>query len=265
LLTGGTVRCWGRNYEGQLGYGHTTPIGDNEAPSTAGTVDVGGTVVKITAGAYHSCALLDTGSVRCWGANFYGQLGYGNRNTIGDDETPASAGDVDIGGTVVDLVGHTYHTCALLDTGAVRCWGLNSAGDLGYGHTNNIGDDETPSSAGDVDIGGTVTQLAVGHQHNCAQLDTGAIRCWGRNAYGQLGYGHTRAIGDNEVPSTAGNVDVGGTVNQLSAGFYHSCATLDTGGVRCWGRNSEGQLGYGHTNRIGDNETPASVGNIPFL
>jgi alpha-tubulin suppressor-like RCC1 family protein len=78
---------------------------------------------------------------------------------------------------------------------------------LGYGNLQNIGDDEPPSSAGDVDIGGPVVQLAVGAgEHTCALLADGAIRCWGDNSSGQLGYGNTNDVGVNETPANAGSV-----------------------------------------------------------
>ena len=79
-----------------------------------------------------------------------GQLGYANEDDVGDDETPASAGDVDVGGVVTQLAAGDWHTCALLDTGAVRCWGSNENGELGYGAIGDVGDDETPASVGDV-------------------------------------------------------------------------------------------------------------------
>ena len=75
-------------------------------------------------------------------------------------------------------------TCALLEGGALRCWGLNTSGKLGYGHTMNIGDDETPASAGDVNVGGAVTQVSLGEGHTCVVLDTGGVKCRGK---GQLG------------------------------------------------------------------------------
>jgi alpha-tubulin suppressor-like RCC1 family protein len=225
---------------------------------------VGGAVTQLAAGGHHTCAVLSTGAVRCWGRGQYGQLGYGNTSNIGDDETPAMAGDVDVGGVVEQLAGGQVHTCALLDTGAVRCWGYGLYGELGYGNTSRIGDNETPASAGDVDVGGTVTQLAAGSMHVCALLDTGAVRCWGNAAAGKLGYGNLRSIGDNETPATAGDVDVGGPVVRLAAGELHTCAVLSTGAVRCWGSGWQGRLGYGNTNNIGDNETPASAGDVPY-
>ena len=101
---------------------------------------------------WHTCALLDTGTVRCWGPGDGGQLGHGTTDTVGDDETPDSAGDAAVGATVVQLAAGGGHTCAVLDTGAVRCWGAGTSGQLGYGNPNSIGDDELPASAGDVPI-----------------------------------------------------------------------------------------------------------------
>ena len=258
----GKVRCWGSGSAGRLGYGNTETIGDDEVPARIGDVDVGGTVVQIVAGLAHTCALLDTGAVRCWGNAAFGQLGYGDTNEIGDDETPASVGDVDVGGTAVQIAAGLAHTCALLDGGNVRCWGAGSAGRLGYGDTENIGDDETPATAGDVDVGGAAVQIGAGFVHTCALLDTGVIRCWGSGVNGKLGYGNTESVGDDEAPASAGGVEVGGAVLQLSVGSLHTCVLLDTGAVKCWGDGSRGRLGYGNTNDVGDDETPASAGPV---
>jgi alpha-tubulin suppressor-like RCC1 family protein len=142
---------------------------------------------------------------------------------------------------------------------------LNDWGYLGYGHGNNIGDDETPASAGDVNVGGAAVELTAGPFHTCARLDTGAARCWGLGPDGQLGYGNTNVIGDDETPAAAGDVDVGGSVVGIAAGGVHSCAVLGTGAVRCWGWGYLGVLGYGNTDSIGDDETPASAGDVPLF
>ncbi|HEX8820619.1 MAG TPA: fibrinogen-like YCDxxxxGGGW domain-containing protein [Archangium sp.] len=262
LLSGGAVRCWGRNTWGQLGYGNTQQLGDDELPATAGNLRLSEKVEQLAVGGHHTCALLDFGMVRCWGRNHAGQLGYGHTRGIGDDESAFSGGYVSLGGAATRLVAGSAHTCALMETGAVRCWGLNNHGQLGYGHTRGIGDDELPASAGDLTLGGTVRELVAGAWHTCALLATGAVRCWGLNAQGQLGYGHTRGVGDDESPASAGNVDVGGSVVQLAASStsQHTCARLGTGTVRCWGLNAWGQLGYGHTRGVGDDESPASAG-----
>ena len=318
LLTTDNVRCWGDGTSGRLGYGNTTAIGDTETPASAGDVDVGGPVVKIAAGAQHTCAILRTGAVRCWGAGADGRLGYGNMSSVGDNEHPVTAGDVDLGGTAIQIAAAGRHTCALLDTGAVRCWGSALQGRLGYANPADIGDDEAPRAAGDVDVGGRVTQLATGSAHTCA-IVAGNVRCWGAASHGRLGYGgasivigddeapHVRpviqlggpaeqiaaggrhvcalltggnvvcwgsnangqtgnptrdAIGDDEAPSAAGPIDLGDTAVDIAAGSEHTCARLTKGNVRCWGFGSSGRLGYGNTISIGNNETPATAGDV---
>ncbi|HZI02633.1 MAG TPA: RTX toxin, partial [Archangium sp.] len=264
LLDTGKVRCWGRNDSGQLGLGHTHHLGDDEPLASVGTVPLTENSLQLAVGGHHTCALLEGGAVRCWGRNDSGQLGYGHTRSLGDDESASGSGYVPFGGRAVELVAGFAHTCALLDTGKVRCWGHNAHGQLGLRHTRPIGDDEVPSSAGDVDVGGTVRHLVAGAWHTCAQLTTGAVRCWGRNDSGQLGLGHTRPIGDDESPASVGEVILGGPVLQLAAHStsQHTCARLDSGAVRCWGRNSHGQLGLGHTLPVGDDETPASVASV---
>lgn len=266
VLDGGTVRCWGYNANGQLGYGHTDNVGDDETPEDQGDVDVGGYVTQLALGSFHTCALLNDGRVRCWGLAVLGQLGYGNEDNIGDDETPATAGDVDVGGLVTQIAAGNYNTCALLEGGAVRCWGMGGA--IGYPNTGTIGDDETPASAGDVTVGGPVVQLSAGGLFvgctACALLEGGLVRCWGDGFYGQLGYGNTNDIGDNEFPASAGDVNVGGVVTQVSAGASHTCAIMVGGDLRCWGTGAHGELGYGNTADIGDNETPASVDSVDY-
>jgi cysteine-rich repeat protein len=237
LLNTGNVRCWGSGFSGQLGYGNTDDIGDDEHPASAGDVDVGGTVVQITAGYAHICALLDAGQVRCWGTSSFGELGYPRLYAVGDDETPASVGDVAVGGTVVQLSAGGHHTCALLDTGKVPCWGDNIAGQLGYGNTDNIGNDENPSVAGDVIVGYDAVQIAAGGYHTCALLDNGAVRCWGHATYGTLGHGNILFIGDNEAPALHGSIPIDGVAVQVTAGSQHTCVRLDGNGVRCWGAN----------------------------
>ncbi|HEV8244894.1 MAG TPA: hypothetical protein VGP93_03965, partial [Polyangiaceae bacterium] len=165
-------------------------------------------VVELAAGDTHTCALLEGGQMRCWGNGYPGQLGYGDTENIGDDETPASVGTVDVGGSVVELTTATAHTCALLEGGKVRCWGAASAGELGYASSSIIGDDETPASAGDVDVGGDVMQVRANGYRTCALLADFNIRCWGKGDEGALGYGNTDTIGDDETPSSAGDVSV---------------------------------------------------------
>ncbi len=290
------ARCWGFGDNGELGYGNTADrelrrlppenIGDDEPAGSGGPVNLGSNrrAVAISAGARHTCALLDDGNVRCWGLGGNGELGYGNTSNIGDNfnETPGTVEPVNLGTgrTAAAISAGDFHTCALLDDSNVpddsnvRCWGFGGNGGLGYGNTNTIGDDpgETPGSAGPVDLGAGRTAVAIsaGGTHTCALLeDTNApgdsnVRCWGYGASGQPGYGNTNTIGDNETPGSAGPVDLGTgrRATAISAGGRHTCARLDDGNVRCWGYGANGRLGNCSPNNIGDDELPGSIGPI---
>jgi alpha-tubulin suppressor-like RCC1 family protein len=320
LLEDASVRCWGEGAGGRLGYGSVDNIGDDETPASAGSVDVGADVLAIAAGWNHTCAIVEGGAVRCWGQAILGRLGYGNMDDIGDDEAPASAGDLSLSGAMTQISAGSNHTCAITEAGEVQCWGFNGDGQLGYGDTQVVGDNETPDSVGFVDVGGVVKQVSAGKNHTCALLDNGAVRCWGDGELGQLGYGNVEDIGNDELPSAAGDVDLGGvkalsvnaagdhtcvlledaevkcwgpsddgvlgtaqegtigddetpasaasvelggTATKITAGDAHNCALLDDGFLRCWGLGTFGRLGYGNEDTIGDDESPASAGNVP--
>ena len=236
LLAGGRVRCWGTNRRGQLGYPGVAEVGRERPPASAGDVQVGGTVRQLVAGRDHTCALLTGGRVRCWGANYSDQLGRGQASEGLDPRAPAEMGEVSLGGQAVQLAAGGAHTCALLDGGAVRCWGLNQVGQLGHGTTDATTPKRLPSVAGDVRVGGRVVQVVAGKQHTCARLDSGRVRCWGDNTLGQLGYPGVRSVGDQKLPADVGDVAVGAEVTELAAGGDQTCALLAGGAVRCWGQ-----------------------------
>lgn len=265
LLESGVLECWGNNSAGQLGDGNG---GTGQKSYTPVIAQVGGIVVQVSAGGGHTCAVLESGDVYCWGQGGVGALGYGNTDDVGDDEVPADVGPVDLGGPAVQVSCGDYHTCALLESSEVLCWGLGDYGMLGYRDTNSIGDDETPASIGPVDVGTAVEQIAVGAHHTCALLEGGNVKCWGQGAGGQLGYGNSENVGDDEVPADVGFVDVGAQVVAMDAGQGHTCVLTTTGAIRCWGIDDSGQLGYGlgpGVTYIGDDETPASMGDVPLF
>jgi hypothetical protein len=143
------------------------------------------------------------------------------------------------------------HTCAVLETGRVMCWGANGSGQLGDG-TNASRD--LPVDV--VGLSSGFSAVSAGASHTCAVSDTGSLKCWGSNFYGQLGNGTTG-------PSSMVPVDVTGltaAVTALSLGGGHTCALLSSGGVRCWGRNDYGQLGDGTTTA---RSTPTVVTGLP--
>lgn len=236
LLAGGGVRCWGANRRGELGYGDNEPRGDKAPPATGGDVDVGGPARQIAAGRSHTCALLESGRVRCWGANHSGQLGTPITRSA-DLEPPAPITEVNVGGEVTQLAAGDAHTCALLRGGRVRCWGANAHGQLGHGTDDSVRAGVPPSESGDVRIGGPVSQIVAGGRHTCAVLDQGRVRCWGE------GFGD---IGVRRLPETAPDVALGGPVSQLVAGESHTCALLKDGRVRCFGATFWGALGVPH-------------------
>ena len=279
-LAASAVRCWGFGGAGQLGYANTRSIGDDETPGSVGAVELGAPVKAISAGNFHTCALLEGGSVRCWGYGGEGRLGYANNDNVGDDETPASVGPVDLGAgrTAKAITAGDGHSCALLDDDTVRCWGFGLDGRLGYNNNDNVGDDESPGSAGPVELdpGRTVKAISAGGSHTCALVDDDTVRCWGFAGSGRLGYGDTRDVGrlpsscptasPCRRPDEVGPVDLGAgrTAKAISSGVGHTCAVLDNGAVRCWGNSSSGRLGYGNERNVGDTPagTPGTAGPV---
>jgi alpha-tubulin suppressor-like RCC1 family protein len=274
-LSDGSARCWGSNSHGQLGRADGSYDPSPDALSTEPIVvthDSGVGVRQLVAGGRHTCALLDDGTVTCWGSGFYGQTGYGNDDWIGDDEEPASAGRVSIspepGVTVVQLAAGAYHTCALLSNGSLRCWGVN---DLVLGRTATtgaIGDDELPSSIPPISVthtpGVTVKQVTAGQYQTCALLSDDSLRCWGDA--GKIGQGDLDWR-NYTLPSDMAPVQLGAppgvTIAQIDAGSTaHTCARFSDGSAKCWGWNVSGQLGYGNTQTIGDDELPSATGMI---
>lgn len=254
LLADGAVRCWGRNQFGEAGYGHTQIVSD--PPATLGDVDVGGTVIALTAGDNHTCALIEDGSVRCWGLNHRGQLGLGHLDDVGDDELPSAVPPIDVGDDVIQIESGGDHTCVLVDGGAVRCWGDNQDGQLGYGNTESIGDDDEPDDYGESILGIVVVELAAGHDHTCARGNEAELLCWGACTFGQCGLGMgTESIGDDEAPADTLLGGVPEVDGPLVAGSTHACAVTEVG-LACWGSDQGFQLGLaddGPTS-IGDDE-----------
>jgi alpha-tubulin suppressor-like RCC1 family protein len=262
ILQGGGLRCWGGNSEGELGYGHTDNVGDAPGEMPPPDVPVGGGVVQISTNLWHTCARLASGAVRCWGRNMEGQLGYGNTDALGDNSGELPTADVSLGGPAANVAVGNVYTCSLMVGGAVRCWGKNDKGQLGYSGVSTLGDAPGQMPPPDVAIGGTASQISVGNDHTCVLLDTGGIRCWGSNSEGQLGYGHTNDLGAGSGDMPRPDVQLGGKAVQVATGTKHSCALLESGTVKCWGGNAYGQLGYGNTSNVGDTQgqmPPADV------
>ena len=180
LTTGGEVRCWGLNGAGQLGDGSTANRTTHVAVKGMGGSGTLSGVAAIAAGSSHTCALTTAGAVHCWGYNSSGQLGDGSNMSR---TTPVDVQGLGGSGTlsgVAAIAAGQLHTCARTMAGAVHCWGLNGAGQLGDGSTTNS---TTPVAV--TGLGSGVAAIAAGSNHTCALTTAGAVRCWGNNTYGQ--------------------------------------------------------------------------------
>ncbi len=225
-LEDGTVWCWGYNESGGLGDGT-----DRESAVPRAVVGLSEQVVEVVAGQFHTCARTRSGAVMCWGLNLWGAVGDG---TNVDRHAPVA---VALPAPAVALATLTNHTCAALDDGAVWCWGLNRYGAVGDGTRESRALPVRVQS-----VGGRAVGVAAGDWHTCAVLEGGSVRCWGANDHGQLGDGTTTDR------LRAGNVvGLDGAAALVCAGQGSSCAALSDGRVRCWGANSEGELGDGST------------------
>jgi alpha-tubulin suppressor-like RCC1 family protein len=274
LGSGGLLKCWGMNSYGNLGLGDSKHRGGNpgEMGNSLPAVDlgVGRHVTSVALGSYYACALLDDGSVKCWGGEpGEGELGLGDRTSRGSK--PGDMGDnlptVDLGvGRRAKSIAIGYiHTCVLLEGGAVKCWGHNYYGQLGIGDTGFRG--SRPGQMGDnlptVDLGTgrTATRIAAGESHNCALLDDSSVKCWGSNYYGELGIGDTMLRGDSgsEMGDYLPTVDLGTgrRATSIAASDNTTCALLDDGSVKCWG--ALGMQFIGSIDNRGDQ--PGEMGN----
>ncbi len=228
----GEVRCWGKASNGQLGDGTTS------VPDTLVSTNVTGRfgrATELAVGDTHACAVLASGGVACWGDNAEGQLGDGTTQ-----QRLVATAVVGLSSERVAAVRmRASHTCALLTTGGLRCWGKNADGQLGDGTTTRR---LTPVAVSGFESSG-VAGITAGDAHTCALLATGGLRCWGQNVNGQLGDGTTT---QRLTPVAVSGFESSGVAAlSPSAGSTHNCALLSSGAVRCWGSNSFGQLGDG--------------------
>jgi len=177
--------CWGYNPYGQLGDGTTTDRG-----TPVGVSGMGSKVAAVSAGYYHSCAVTTKGKAVCWGNNGAGQLG---DDTATNRLTPV--GVYGLSKNVKAISAGYLNTCALTTKGKVWCWGDNSQGQLGDGTTTAS---HRPVAV--KGLGSGVRTVSTGYGFACAITKAKAVKCWGDNAYGQLGDTTTT---DRPAPVTA--------------------------------------------------------------
>lgn len=259
LLDDGSLRCFGGNLKGELGYGDTRIRGltPETIPGRLPPVPlpVGRRAKDVVAGVLSTCAILDDGSLRCWGGMDAAQLGYGDGLPKGGtpDTTPDLLPPVPLGPgrTAKQVTMGSAHTCVLRDDDTILCFGRNESGQLGLGDTATRGDTPltTPDQLPPVPLGARVPALLVGGQDStCAVTPGNQAFCWGRNNYGVLGLGDMTNRGDSKatLPSKLPYLSFGSRhLRSLFMRDEHACAWLDDNSLRCWGTNSGGELGYG--------------------
>jgi alpha-tubulin suppressor-like RCC1 family protein len=240
LLATGHLKCWGK----AIGLGNGAEGPEFGEPTPVAVVDIAN-AVQVTAGYEDACALLDDGHVDCWGANYEGRLGPGGVDEE-DHYTPIAIPGV---ANAVEVTADREVTCARLEgvgvqAGRVECWGSDNHGAFGDG-TNGLAH-ATPFAV--ADVGGAI-QIASGEDHLCAISSqeghpTAQTKCWGWDAFGQLGDDNLGYIRKPEDVVEAQRLPVSGA-EQVSAGTEHTCALLRGGTVECWGSDARGQLGDG--------------------
>lgn len=234
LLQDATGVCWGSNTYGQLGDGTRTA-----RMSPVSIQNLTDPISEIATGAAHTCALLSTGAVKCWGSNYYKELGDGGM--VNWSALPVDVFGLQVNATSVSS--HSRHTCVRMNDGSSKCWGMNQNGQLG---DNTLADSYVPVSV--TTLAGVV-KIVAGGSHSCA-LSGFLLKCWGDNYYGQLGNAQPMYQSISKIP-----VQVFGIYDATSAlalGARHSCVIISSGGVKCWGDNAHGQLGN-------DNIAPSSA------
>lgn len=225
LITDGTVECWS---------------GVDSAPRRIPNVWTATSIAGSATG--HVCAVLEDKTVWCWGNNDYGQLGNGTTLSSSDPVPVFSVDGVQLKGVAQVAVG-ARHSCAVLQDKTAWCWGDNGSGQLGNGNmdvTASGGALPVQDSNGKL---GSVSKIALGDDHSCAQLTGGTVQCWGSNEVGQLG--DSSKVGlfmATAIPVLSGRTPLSGAMD-LAVGARSACVVLNSGNVSCWGDNSRGQLG----------------------
>ena len=195
-------------------------------------------VSQVSAGFFHSCALLTNGAVKCWGGNSKGELGYEDRMPRGGTPGTMPPPDVEVGFDVKSIHAFRERTCAVSTDGRVACWGWNFDGALGLeSGREDIGGRSGDMPPGVLNMGGDVETLVGGIGTQCAQMSDGKVRCWGGNSFGMLGVNAptTETVGGSANDMPPSDALVGGAVERIAAGTGHVCATMSNGELTCWG------------------------------
>ena len=228
ILTDGTLKCWGSGSNAKLGIG--ADLSNKKNPVT---VPLGGKARFVAIGSRsNNCAILRDNTLKCWGYNVEGGVGSGSTARTVNSPVQVNLG---LGETVRSVKNDFGATCAVLNSGILKCWGLNTSGELGIGNRTNSPSPKT------VNLGQRAKSVEMGRKYTCAILYDGTLKCWGFGLFGRLGIGS----GALQKSPHAVSFGAGKEVMAVKASYAHTCAVLDDDTLKCWGRNHKGQLGIG--------------------
>jgi alpha-tubulin suppressor-like RCC1 family protein len=245
LLDTQEVKCWGAN---EINPSLYNPPSSSTALQIAG-FGPGSGVIDLAVGTNYACVLFNTGEVRCWGDNYYGQLG---DNSTTNSSVPKTVVGLGSGSGVIKIDTHNSTTCALFANNNIKCWGGNWHGQIGDGTKNNA---LIPVPI--TQLSTMVADIKLGYGHTCALLIDGSMQCWGYNGSGQLGNGTTA---ESLIPTPVSGLSSG--VAQIAVGYNHTCVRMQVQNqIKCWGNGFSGALGLG---TFSNKSLPTIINTIPF-
>jgi alpha-tubulin suppressor-like RCC1 family protein len=183
--------------------------------------------LQVSTGYYFSCGITLGGVLKCWGSNFYGQIGDG---TLIDRPLPVT---IDAGVSYKYISAGQFTACGITSTNVLKCWGYNSYRQVGDGTNTNR------TSPVIINAGISYKKVELDSYHTCGITTADVLHCWGSNAAGELGDG---TLIDRSTPVIA---DTGVSYKDVTLGPEYTCGITNTDALKCWGANYYGQLGDG--------------------
>lgn len=278
LFKDGSVKCFGSNFSGELGLGRKDPYVGSALQETIEKLPalLLGSLrpEKLILGFSHTCVLFQGGVLKCFGTNTSGELGIGKKisglgaeaSHMGDALETALLGS----SKVIDGCAGRGYTCLLTENREVKCVGsaiLNGTGSAIGTKPEELGENLKTVSLG---TSAKVEKLTCGEFSVCVLLDSGEVKCWGKNVSGVLGLGIAEGNSLGGKPNEMGDalpavsLEPGLPAKAIECGSSHCCAILSNCAVKCWGKNSSGQLGLGDSKDRGALATDMGS-NLPYV
>ena len=261
VAAGGNYTCVLKSDTTVHCFGESGPwIGNSSSGITYQPIQVTTGAASVTAGARHTCAAMTVGSVYCWGSGWNGELGNGGTGISSDPVQALSTSD-----PALAVSAGNAHTCAVVQSGRVKCWGSNTSGQTGQGSagTNVLTPADVIVMSTSSPLEGAVS-VSAGFAHSCAVTLSGGAYCWGGDMYKELGTADTTSGSNPRAfpvrASSGSNVAITNAAG-ISAGTYFTCLLRTTGAVACFGDNTRGQVGNGDTGTSA-NQGPETVASV---